>query len=78
MVILPQCFFVIWAIQEFIHPFTRNFIDKWVSNGEVAKLSAKAATVHLSFDQQCRFCEKVSFIIPLYPAKLCGVATRNS
>ncbi|XP_019460352.1 PREDICTED: beta carbonic anhydrase 5, chloroplastic-like [Lupinus angustifolius] len=39
---------------------SRNFIHKWVSNGEVAKLRAKAATAHLSFDQQCRFCEKES------------------
>ncbi|KAE9615210.1 hypothetical protein Lal_00048417 [Lupinus albus] len=39
---------------------TRNFIHKWVSNGEVAKLRTKAATSHLSFDHQCRFCEKES------------------
>ncbi|XP_019431289.1 PREDICTED: beta carbonic anhydrase 5, chloroplastic-like isoform X2 [Lupinus angustifolius] len=39
---------------------SRNFIHKWVANGEVAKLRTKAATAHLSFDQQCRFCEKES------------------
>ncbi|CAL0307803.1 unnamed protein product [Lupinus luteus] len=39
---------------------SRNFIHKWVANGEVAKLRTKAATSHLSFDQQCRFCEKES------------------
>ncbi|KAK7301110.1 hypothetical protein RJT34_11971 [Clitoria ternatea] len=39
---------------------SRNFIKKWVANGKVAKLRTKAATSHLSFDQQCRFCEKES------------------
>lgn len=39
---------------------SRNFIHKWVANGKLAKLRTKAATAHLSFDQQCRFCEKES------------------
>ncbi|RDX93956.1 Beta carbonic anhydrase 5, chloroplastic, partial [Mucuna pruriens] len=39
---------------------SRNFINKWVANGKLAKLRTKAATAHLSFDQQCRFCEKES------------------
>ncbi|KOM47624.1 hypothetical protein LR48_Vigan07g132800 [Vigna angularis] len=39
---------------------SRNFIHKWVANGELAKLKTTAATAHLSFDQQCRFCEKES------------------
>ncbi|XP_027330395.1 beta carbonic anhydrase 5, chloroplastic-like isoform X1 [Abrus precatorius] len=39
---------------------SRNFINKWVINGRIAKLRTKAATAHLSFDQQCRFCEKES------------------
>ncbi|XP_045828208.1 beta carbonic anhydrase 5, chloroplastic-like isoform X1 [Trifolium pratense] len=38
----------------------RNFIHNWVANGKVAKLKTKATTSHLSFDQQCRFCEKES------------------
>ncbi|XP_057724861.1 beta carbonic anhydrase 5, chloroplastic-like isoform X2 [Arachis stenosperma] len=37
-----------------------SFINKWVTNGNVAKLRTKAATAHLSFAQQCRFCEKES------------------
>ncbi|KAK7321265.1 hypothetical protein VNO77_31739 [Canavalia gladiata] len=39
---------------------SRNFINKWVSNGKLAKLRTKAATAHLNFDQQCKFCEKES------------------
>ncbi|KAL5102529.1 hypothetical protein RYX36_006856 [Vicia faba] len=38
----------------------RSFIHNWVANGKVAKLKTKAATSHLSFDQQCKFCEKES------------------
>ncbi|XP_058747782.1 beta carbonic anhydrase 5, chloroplastic-like [Vicia villosa] len=38
----------------------RNFIHNWVANGKVAKLKTEAATSHLSFDQQCRYCEKES------------------
>ncbi|XP_061350078.1 beta carbonic anhydrase 5, chloroplastic-like isoform X2 [Gastrolobium bilobum] len=39
---------------------SRNFINKWVANGKVAKLSTKATTAHLCFSQQCKFCEKES------------------
>ncbi|KAL2317634.1 hypothetical protein Fmac_031510 [Flemingia macrophylla] len=39
---------------------SRNFVHKWVANGKLAKLRTKDATGHLSFDQQCRFCEKES------------------
>ncbi|XP_057442459.1 beta carbonic anhydrase 5, chloroplastic-like [Lotus japonicus] len=39
---------------------SRNFIFKWLANGKVAKLKTNAATAHLTFDQQCRFCEKES------------------
>ncbi|KAJ1375805.1 Carbonic anhydrase [Sesbania bispinosa] len=39
---------------------SRNLIHKWVVNGKVAKMRTKAATAHLSFGQQCRFCEKES------------------
>ncbi|KAK7385387.1 hypothetical protein VNO78_31104 [Psophocarpus tetragonolobus] len=39
---------------------SRNFIHKWVANGKLAKQRTKAATAHLSFGQQCRFCEKES------------------
>ncbi|KAL5128832.1 Beta carbonic anhydrase 5, chloroplastic [Glycine soja] len=37
-----------------------NFTHKWVANGKLAKQRTKAATAHLSFDQQCKFCEKES------------------
>ncbi|XP_027188024.1 beta carbonic anhydrase 5, chloroplastic isoform X2 [Cicer arietinum] len=46
------------SMQEDTEP--RNFIHNWVANGKVAKLRTKSATSHLSFDQQCRFCEKES------------------
>ncbi|RZB69611.1 Beta carbonic anhydrase 6, mitochondrial isoform B [Glycine soja] len=39
-----------------------NFTHKWVANGKLAKQRTKAATAHLSFDQQCKFCEKVSIM----------------
>ncbi|CAJ1971677.1 unnamed protein product [Sphenostylis stenocarpa] len=39
---------------------SRNFIHKWVASGKLAKLKTKAVTAHLSFDQQCKFCEKES------------------
>ncbi|KAJ7965807.1 Carbonic anhydrase [Quillaja saponaria] len=38
----------------------RSFVNKWVVNGEEAKLRTKAAVAHLSFGQQCSFCEKES------------------
>ncbi|XVE60591.1 hypothetical protein DITRI_Ditri05aG0140700 [Diplodiscus trichospermus] len=37
-----------------------SFIKSWVNNGKVAKLRTEAAANHLSFDQQCRLCEKES------------------
>ncbi|XWS23979.1 hypothetical protein CRYUN_Cryun28dG0061900 [Craigia yunnanensis] len=37
-----------------------SFIKSWVTNGKVAKLRTEAAANHLSFDQQCRLCEKES------------------
>lgn len=45
-------------MQEDTEP--RNYIHNWVASGKVAKLKTKAATSHLCFDQQCRFCEKES------------------
>ncbi|KAL5844456.1 hypothetical protein ACOSQ4_010414 [Xanthoceras sorbifolium] len=36
------------------------FTEKWVVNAKVAKLRTKAEAAHLSFDQQCRHCEKES------------------
>ncbi|KAK4276880.1 hypothetical protein QN277_014981 [Acacia crassicarpa] len=39
---------------------SRSFINKWVVNGKVAKSRTKAATAHLSFGPQCKFCEKES------------------
>lgn len=37
-----------------------SFVKSWVTNGQVAKLRTEAAANHLSFDQQCRLCEKES------------------
>ncbi|XP_021285334.1 beta carbonic anhydrase 5, chloroplastic-like isoform X2 [Herrania umbratica] len=37
-----------------------SFIKSWVTTGTVAKLRTEAAANHLSFDQQCRLCEKES------------------
>eukprot|EP00258_Populus_trichocarpa_P040058 XP_024456077.1 beta carbonic anhydrase 5, chloroplastic isoform X3 [Populus trichocarpa] len=36
-----------------------SFTEKWVANAKVAKLRTKEA-IHLSFDQQCKHCEKES------------------
>ncbi|XP_057974931.1 beta carbonic anhydrase 5, chloroplastic-like isoform X2 [Malania oleifera] len=37
-----------------------SFMKNWIANGKVAMLRTKAAVAHLSFDQQCRHCEKES------------------
>ncbi|KAJ6735660.1 CARBONIC ANHYDRASE [Salix viminalis] len=37
-----------------------SFIEKWVGNAKVAKLRTKEDANHLSFDQQCKHCEKES------------------
>ncbi|KAF8411372.1 hypothetical protein HHK36_003921 [Tetracentron sinense] len=37
-----------------------TFIGNWVINGKNAKLMTKAAAANLSFDQQCKHCEKES------------------
>ncbi|XP_031264886.1 beta carbonic anhydrase 5, chloroplastic-like isoform X1 [Pistacia vera] len=37
-----------------------NLTEKWVVNAKVAKLRTKADAAHLSFEQQCRYCEKES------------------
>ncbi|CAK9178149.1 unnamed protein product [Ilex paraguariensis] len=39
---------------------SRSFIKSWVAVGMHARLSTKAAASNLSFDQQCRHCEKES------------------
>ncbi|RRT62299.1 hypothetical protein B296_00043498 [Ensete ventricosum] len=38
---------------------SRSFIKDWVSIGKSARLSTKAAAGNLSFEMQCRHCEKV-------------------
>ena len=47
-----------------------SFIKSWVTNGKVAKLRTEAAANHLSFDQQCRLCEKVSTLLLDYHFKI--------
>ncbi|RWW14062.1 hypothetical protein GW17_00022197 [Ensete ventricosum] len=41
-------------------PGSRSFIKDWVSIGKTARLSTKAAAGNLSFEMQCRHCEKES------------------
>lgn len=49
----------------FVH--SRSFIKDWVSIGKNARLSTEAAAGSLSFDMQCRHCEKV--VMPLFPSQ---------
>ncbi|KAI3972569.1 hypothetical protein MKX01_019227 [Papaver californicum] len=37
-----------------------SFIKNWVSNAKGARLSTKTVAANLSFDQQCKYCEKES------------------
>ncbi|MCL7027670.1 hypothetical protein MKW94_019036 [Papaver nudicaule] len=37
-----------------------SFIKNWVSNAKDARLSTKTVAANLSFDQQCKYCEKES------------------
>ncbi|KAG6519149.1 hypothetical protein ZIOFF_022638 [Zingiber officinale] len=39
---------------------SRSFINEWVSIGKSARLSTKAAAGNMSFEVQCRHCEKES------------------
>ncbi|KAK7328103.1 hypothetical protein VNO77_22199 [Canavalia gladiata] len=38
----------------------KSFIKSWVVNGKNARIKTKAAASNLSFDEQCRHCEKES------------------
>lgn len=42
-------------------PFFSSLIGSWVVVGMNARLRTKAETFNLSFDQQCKHCEKVIF-----------------
>ncbi|KAG7588357.1 Carbonic anhydrase [Arabidopsis suecica] len=37
-----------------------SLVERWVMNGKAAKLRTQLASSHLSFDEQCRNCEKES------------------
>lgn len=37
-----------------------SLVERWVLNGKAAKLRTQEASSHLSFDEQCRNCEKES------------------
>ncbi|CAN8253871.1 unnamed protein product, partial [Cochlearia groenlandica] len=37
-----------------------SLVERWVMNGKAAKLRTQQASSHLSFDEQCRNCEKES------------------
>lgn len=43
-----------------------SFIQNWVVVGRDARLWTKAAASKLSFDQQCKHCEKVTLIFSNY------------
>lgn len=47
------------AIFFFCDSAFSSLTHSWVINAKVAKLRTKAVAPHLSFDQQCRHCEKV-------------------
>ena len=49
--------------------FNSSFIQSWVVNGKDARSWTKAAASKLSFDQQCKHCEKVTNV--LYYANVC-------
>lgn len=51
-----------------LYIFSRSFIRSWVVTGKSAKLSTKASASNLSFDLQCKHCEKVQcpFVLLTY------------
>ncbi|KAJ0086089.1 hypothetical protein Patl1_08647 [Pistacia atlantica] len=51
---------VIQALMTMQEDDSSNLTEKWVVNAKVAKLRTKADAAHLSFEQQCRYCEKES------------------
>ncbi|KAL5992664.1 hypothetical protein ACLOJK_013583 [Asimina triloba] len=48
------------SMQDDVNSSSNSFIRDWVIVGKSAKLRTKAAAASLSFDQQCRHCEKES------------------
>lgn len=63
--------YVMALVLIWVHCSFRNFTQNWVANAKVAKLKTKSATSHLSFDQQCRFCEKVSSVTIILKCRKC-------
>ncbi|XP_065881083.1 beta carbonic anhydrase 5, chloroplastic-like isoform X2 [Euphorbia lathyris] len=43
-----------------------SFVEKWVGTAEVARLRTEAQASHLSFDQQCKHCEKEAINLSLH------------
>ena len=62
--LLVQCLNCAYLSQLYIFVLMHcsSFIRSWVVVGKNARLSTKAVASNLSFDQQCRHCEKVSFV----------------
>ncbi|XP_010544072.1 PREDICTED: beta carbonic anhydrase 6, mitochondrial [Tarenaya hassleriana] len=47
-------------LQEHQEQDSSKFVEKWVMNAEAVKLRTRANAWGLSFEQQCRYCEKES------------------
>ncbi|XP_059653251.1 beta carbonic anhydrase 5, chloroplastic-like isoform X2 [Cornus florida] len=60
LVIGHSCCGGIRALMSMQDEINSSFIRSWVIVGKNARLSTKAATSNLNFDQQCRHCEKES------------------
>ncbi|KAM5548361.1 hypothetical protein ABKV19_000004 [Rosa sericea] len=60
LVVGHSCCGGIRALMSMNDEVDKSFIQSWVVNGKDARLWTKAAASKLSFDQQCKYCEKES------------------
>ncbi|XP_024168086.1 beta carbonic anhydrase 5, chloroplastic isoform X3 [Rosa chinensis] len=60
LVVGHSCCGGIRALMSMNDEIDKSFIQSWVVNGKDARLWTKAAASKLSFDQQCKHCEKES------------------
>ncbi|XP_062023499.1 beta carbonic anhydrase 5, chloroplastic isoform X2 [Rosa rugosa] len=60
LVVGHSCCGGIRALMSMNDEVDKSFIQSWVVNGKDARLWTKAAASKLSFDQQCKHCEKES------------------
>ncbi|CAI0417523.1 unnamed protein product [Linum tenue] len=55
------CMLSLYQVNSIFVPFCYcSFTEKWVANAKAAKFTAEADASHLSFEQQCKHCEKES------------------